>query len=157
MSFYRRVLEWMDSATVHDWTEVGTAIGTLGLAIAAIWALKDWKKRLENERADDCAGAAVDFSAAIGRYRAAKEAGSASGPVLYDQMWDARTRLYVAVCRARRYYPDLWKISIQTIDDKLRDLRNSSLSPDNAKNIHAEIIELLKPVDDMPPVKKKQK
>ena len=144
------------SATTDTVTTVATCIGagaTLVLAGAAICALADWKNTLKNERADDCAGTAVDFDAAIGRYRFAKEAGSKWESELYDRMWEARTRLNIAVCRARRYYlNDLRNFPIQTIDEKLRDLKNSSLSVGDAKKIHAEIIDLLRPMHNLPAV-----
>jgi hypothetical protein len=140
------------SATTDTVTTIATCIGagaTLVLAGAAICALRGWRSTLQNERADDCTGTAADFDAAIGRYRAAAQAGSESGPV-YDEMWNARTRLKVAVWRARRYYPDLRNINIKTIDDKLRDLRKAST--DDAKEIHEDIDKVLRPIFDIPPV-----
>jgi hypothetical protein len=141
------------SATTDTVTAIATCIGagaTLVLAVAAICALKDWKNTLKNERLDDCAGAYVDFNAAIGRYRATE---SEQRGRAYDKMWDARTRLNVAVYRARRHYNPLRDIPIQTIDEKLELLKTvPSGHHAKAKEIHAEIIAFLKPINDLPDV-----
>src|SRR5262249_26790659 len=97
--------------TDPNWTEALTASGTavtavltLALVVIAGLALKDWRKSLENQRADECVSAIRDLLGAIGRCLSLKK----SKPMPHwdpeHAMWQAHTDMWAAWRRFDRAF-----------------------------------------------------
>jgi len=101
-----------------NWAEVWTAYGTWATAIATLilagigWrGLAQWKRSLENQRADECISAARHLEGAIGRLVTLKskrpEPGYDPQPAAwraYSLAWESWRQFNQAFAVARRYH-----------------------------------------------------